>query len=62
MLPGAPDQRNSSQAARPRPRIRTLNVDYWQFIGTDRFETLGARIVRGRTILRSDTSTLPMSS
>jgi predicted permease len=35
------------------------NVDYWQSVGDDMEATLGARIVRGRPILASDTADAP---
>ncbi|HEY5950542.1 MAG TPA: ABC transporter permease [Kofleriaceae bacterium] len=35
------------------------NVDYWQQIGDDGIETLGARIVRGRNLTRADNAEAP---
>jgi putative ABC transport system permease protein len=35
------------------------NVDYWQRLGDDGIEALGARIVRGRNITRADNATAP---
>jgi putative ABC transport system permease protein len=35
------------------------NVDYWQVIGDGTLDTLGARLVRGRNILPSDTAESP---
>jgi putative ABC transport system permease protein len=35
------------------------NVDYWQRIGDDAIEALGARIVRGRNITRADDAEAP---
>ena len=36
------------------------NVDYWQWVGTNSIETLGARLVRGRAIAASDTAEAPL--
>ncbi|MDQ3368683.1 MAG: ABC transporter permease [Myxococcota bacterium] len=41
------------------PSDPCCNVDYWQMVGTNAFETLGARIVRGRGILASDVPESP---
>jgi putative ABC transport system permease protein len=35
------------------------NVDYWQIVGDDFFETMGIRIVRGRGLQRSDAEGAP---
>jgi putative ABC transport system permease protein len=35
------------------------NVDYWQIVGDEALETLGARLIRGRTIKRSDDVNAP---
>ncbi|MGN6110164.1 MAG: ABC transporter permease [Kofleriaceae bacterium] len=44
----------------PSPSDPTWIVDHWQVMGTEALETLGARLVRGRTIQRSDTAEAPM--
>ncbi len=36
------------------------NVDYWQWVGTNTIETLGARIVRGRAVDARDTAEAPL--
>ena len=43
----------------PPPFGVPWNVDYWQTISDDGMEALGARIVKGRTILTSDTPEAP---
>jgi putative ABC transport system permease protein len=35
------------------------NVDYWQVLGEDTLDTIGARVIRGRNILPSDTAESP---
>ncbi|MDQ3368684.1 MAG: ABC transporter permease [Myxococcota bacterium] len=45
---------------RPPVPSKPLSIDYWQFVGTTAFETLGARIVRGRGIEARDTAETPL--
>lgn len=46
---------------RARDPEKPLSIDYWQFVGTDAFTTLGARIVKGRAIDARDTAEAPLS-
>lgn len=43
----------------PGPFYVPWNTDYWQAVGDDAFETLGARIVRGRTFGPGDVQGAP---
>jgi predicted permease len=65
LLDGLPPNRQlvaNSFAIPGRPRDREkrpLNVDHWQLVGDGALETIGARIVRGRSLLPSDTFESP---
>jgi predicted permease len=43
----------------PKPGEPGFNVDYWQIVGDDWQDTVGARLIRGRTLLPSDTQGTP---
>ena len=43
----------------PNPAGPAWNVDYWQFVGTNAFETMGMRVVKGRAIDARDTAEAP---
>lgn len=65
MLPARPINANDIEFPdKPRPiPVRGFgvvwNVDYWQVIGEDTLDTIGAKLVRGRNILPSDTAESP---
>lgn len=65
MLPARPINANDIEFPdKPRPvPVQGFgivwNVDYWQVIGDQTLETLGARVVRGRNILPTDTAQSP---
>jgi putative ABC transport system permease protein len=44
----------------PKPSDPMWKLDYWQSISDDALETLGARLVKGRTLLKSDTVDSPL--
>jgi predicted permease len=43
----------------PKPGATGWNVDYWSVVGDHWLETVGARLVRGRTLLPSDSKGTP---
>jgi putative ABC transport system permease protein len=67
MLDGLPPQRpiNANDIdfpGKPPPPPNSdvvWNVDYWQVVGDDFLEAIGARLVKGRGLLRSDTADAP---
>ncbi len=65
MLPARPINANDIEFPdKPRPvHVPGFgvpwNVDYWQVIGDDTLDTIGARLVRGRNILPTDTAESP---
>jgi putative ABC transport system permease protein len=65
MLPARPINANDIEFPdKPRPvHVPGFgvpwNVDYWQVLGEDTLDTIGARVIRGRNILPSDTAESP---
>jgi putative ABC transport system permease protein len=60
MLPARPINANDlNLPGRVQKPGEPWNVDYWQIVGDDFVETLGARVVKGRALSRSDTADSP---
>jgi putative ABC transport system permease protein len=66
LIDGLPPDRpiNANDMAFPGrahvPNERPWNVDYWQVISDDAIETMGAHIVRGRNLARTDSVDAPL--